>query len=155
MNRTFWLDPHDKPGLLVAVMKLFAGTSRIAFEGRVSADEFPTIPGVITGRIDPFHPEFGVPSRMVIFSLTSESIREIERVLFPGGRIVHDIGAIQIEQDGEIQFMAGDNFHRECVSVGAGVPESLLKSLVERGILRSYSAAKALDPECSNDQQRL
>jgi hypothetical protein len=145
MKRTFWLDPRDKPGLLVAVMKLFAGTSQIAFEGNVTVDEFSAVPGAITGRIDPFHCQFSVPSKMVIFPLTTESILEIERVLFPGGRVVHDVGAIQIERDGEIQFMAADNFHRECVSVGAGVPESLLKSLVERGILRSYSPAKAPD----------
>ena len=146
MNRTFWLDSHDKPGLLMALMKLFAGTSRIALEGNLSAGEFSAIPGVVTGRADPFHCEFGVPSQMVILPLTSECIREIQRLLFPGGRIVHDVGAIQIEQDGEIQFMAGDNFHRECVSVGAGVPESLLKNLVEHGILRSYSPAMAIDP---------
>src|SRR3954453_13186329 len=98
MHHTFWLDPRDKPGLLAAVMQLLAGTGRIAFEGKVSADEFPAIPGGITGRIDPFHAEFDVPSKMVIFALTSESIQEIERVLFAGGRIVHDVGAIQIEQ---------------------------------------------------------
>ena len=144
MNRTFWLDPRDKPGLLAALMHLFAGTSRIALEGNVSVEDFPTIPGVITGPTDPFRAEFGGSSRMVVLPLTSQSICEIERLLFAGGRIVHDIGAIQIEQSGQIQFMAGDNFHRECVSVGAEVPEALLKSLVERGILRDYSPAAAM-----------
>ena len=147
MKRAFWLDPHDKCGLLVAIMKLFAGNSLIAFEGQVSADEFSSIPGVFTGRSDPFHPEFGVPSKMVIIPLTPEAILEIERVLITGGRIIHKVGAVQIEHDGEIQFMAGDNFHRECVSVGAGVPEPLLKNLVHHGVLRSYSVAEASDPK--------
>lgn len=141
MKRAFWLNPRDKAGLLLAMMKFFAGHSRIALEGGVTADQFSSIPGVVTGRADPFQSEFGAPSAMLILPLTNESIPEIERVLFASGRIVHEVGAIQIENNGEIQFMAGDNFHHECVSVGVGVPETLLKKLLEIGVLHSYSSA--------------
>jgi len=43
-----------------------------------------------------------------------------------------------VNSPGEVEFMAGDNFHRECVSVGQGVSVNFLQRLLEKGIIRTY-----------------
>jgi hypothetical protein len=141
MKQAFFLDTRDKPGLLIALMHALAGNAHLALEGdrdRMSEMDFDKIPGAKEGIVSPFGSEWDENARFVVLPLESDSIPLILREILPKGRIVHDVGAIQIEKNGEIQFLAGDNFHRESVSVGPGVPEQLLKSLVASGILRAY-----------------
>ena len=141
MKQTYWLDPRDKPGLLIALMRLLAGNSHIAFEGDpddMAEMNFTSIPGVREGIVAPFKNEWGKNAKVIILPLENDTIPLILREVLPEGRIVHKVGAIQIEKDGEIQFLAGDNFQRECVSVGPAVPEEVLDKLVAVGILRAY-----------------
>ena len=39
-------------------------------------------------------------------------------------------------------FLAGDNFHRECVSVGKMVSIEFLETMVSKGIIRKYEKAQ-------------
>jgi len=117
-------------------MRELGGDARIALEGDLSACDFGGMPGKLDGLVEPFYPEFGGDA--VVLPLTEQVVDRIKEHLFPHGRIVRDIGAIQIEKGGRIEFVAADNFHRECVSVGRAVPEALLRELVEAGILRGY-----------------
>jgi len=139
MERAFWLDPRDKPALLLRMMRELCGDSRIALQGDLSSCDFSEVPGKIDGLVDPFRPEFG--SGGVVLPLFPMTVDQIKRQLFPGGRIVRDIGSIQIEKGGRVEFVAADHFHRECVSVGRAVPEAFLRELVEAGVLRGYKPA--------------
>ncbi len=50
-------------------------------------------------------------------------------------RIYH----VQIQKDGERMFAAYDRFHEDCVWLGAWADEAWLTTLVNAGILRSYT----------------
>ncbi len=144
MKKAFWLDPRDKPALLMRLMQYFAGSAHIALEGErenMETMDFSRVQGNIEGLIPPFRHEWGANGKAVVLPLKKDTIKLILDEVLPEGRIVQKVGAIQIEKDGEIVFIAGDNFHRECVSVGNGVPEQLLKEMVASGVLRGYSAA--------------
>jgi len=99
---------------------------------------FSTIPGVSEGLVPPFKHEWDKNGKFIVIPLTAETIEPILKQVLPEGRIVHKVGAIHIEKNGEIQFLAGDNFHRECVSAGAAIREQLLKDLLTSGVLRAY-----------------
>src|ERR1700690_3543313 len=141
MKKAYILDPRDKLALLTALMRMLAGDAHIALEGDIEAMsemDFGTIPGVIENVLPPFRREWNGDSKFIVIPLTPQTIAPILKEVLPEGRIVHKIGAIQIERHGEIQFFAGDNFHRECVSVGQAVPVELLGDLVISGVLRAY-----------------
>jgi hypothetical protein len=142
MKRAFFLDTGDKPGLLVSLMRFFAGSAHIALEGNqddMSGMNFETIPGFKEGLVGPFDSEWSSDrNRFIVLPLETETIPLIMSEILPEGRVIHKVGAIQIEKNGEIQFLAGHHFYRECASVGPGAPEQLLKSLVASGILRAY-----------------
>lgn len=145
MRQTYFLDVRDKPGLPVALTRRFAGGAHLALEGNrndMSEMNFDGIQGVKEGIVEPFEHEYDKDARFVVFPLETETIPGILRQILHQVRVVHKIGAIQIEKFGEIQFLAGDNFHRECVSVGPGVPEQLLKDLQASGVLRAYYSAE-------------
>jgi hypothetical protein len=71
-------------------------------------------------------------------SLAQVTLKSVIRHLLQDGDFVHRIGAIQIQRNEEVQFVAGDNFHRECVSVGQAISDDFLHDLVTRGIIGSY-----------------
>ena len=145
MKRKYWLDPRDKPALLIALMRHLAGNAHIAFEGdRKDMDKmnFGAIQGVVKNLKTPFKHEWDANGAAIVLPLNNHTINPILKEILPQGRIVHKIGAIQIEKDGQIEFIAGDNFHRECVSVGEDVPERLLQDLFDSGILRGYYSVK-------------
>jgi hypothetical protein len=141
MERAFWLDPCDKPALLMAMMRELADNARIMLEGDLSACDFAAIPGRVEGVVEPFRREY--EGEAVVLPISEQTITTIKAQLLPYGRIVRDVGAIQIEQNGELQFVAADQFHRECVSVGHAVRESVLQELVTVGILRAYKTHAA------------
>jgi len=145
MKKSYWLDPRDKPALLVALMHQLAGNAHIVFEGDqedMESLDFSPIRGIFEGLVTPFNNEWREDSKSLVLPLTNDTIRQILDVVLPEDRIIHNVGAIQIEKDGQVQFMAGDNFHNECVSVGPAVPEQLLKDLVASGILKAYQSAE-------------
>lgn len=139
MIQAYWLDARDKPGLLVRLMKFLTGSARIMLQRNLSNCDFRSIPGSQNSDLAPLHPMTG-PNEgpHVVLTLESDTVQPILEQVLPHGRIVREIEHIQIEKNGELQFMAGDNFHNECISVGPGVPEAFLKELVSCGILRGF-----------------
>jgi hypothetical protein len=137
MQQTFWLDPRDKVALFIRVMKLLAAeNTRIMLEGRISPSELPSSLSQL--RDSPPVPRQAPEAPQVLdMPLTEATVQPIARSVAP--RVVRDVAAIQIIQNKEIQFMVGDNFHRECVSVGPAVPESFLSDLLSAGIIRGYT----------------
>lgn len=139
MEQTYWLSPRDKPGLLAAIMKLLAGNAHILLQGDLNSCDFSAVPKADGNRILPFDTlNEKQDGQHIALRLEPETIQPILAQVLPHGRIVHDIGFIQIEKNGRIEFMSGDNFHNECVSVGPAVSEHLLRDLTSRGILRTF-----------------
>ena len=131
---TFWLDARDKPGLLVALLKSLADDACIGFCGGISACDFSAIPtasgrNLFDGKYDD----------IIVLQLDAGTVEPILAQVLPKARCVHAIEHIIIEKSGRIEVVIGDNFHNECISVGPGVPQSLLDDLILNGVLRGYS----------------
>ncbi len=141
------LDTRDRPGLLFAMMRMFAADqSRIAFEGNLATtrlyrlegaayEETPTLKRATTApRLD-----------FVVLPLIPARVTDIEeairsRVAFDGYRgIIH----VQIEANGELAFRAYDNFHPETVMIYGPIERATLDDLVANKTLRSYAQRRA------------
>jgi hypothetical protein len=142
MEQTFWIDPRDKGALLIAVMRELAGDdSSLALEAEsdeMDALDLNSIAGSVYEMTPPFSHQWRPDARAVVLPLTVHTVKPIYTRLVSEGRFVRHIGAIQIQRGGEIQFLVGDNFHRECVSCGPGISEAFLDSLLQKGIIRSF-----------------
>jgi hypothetical protein len=154
MKQLFWVDPRDNGALLVAVMReLASGDTTVAFEGDADAIEslsFPGVPDVARNLRPPFSREWGETSSFVILPLTPSTLKPIVSEILSEGKFLHRVGAIQIQVRGELQFLAGDNFHRECVSTGPLIGRDFLQNLVDRGIVRTFYAAAERPPGSGN-----
>lgn len=142
MKKTYWINARDKPAFLVAMMRVLQGhTSQIGFEGDFSSCDFSKIK-----KIDPFG-ELGKIDDGTEYSallLTEETINPILKQILPEGRVVHKIRHIQIQVDGELQLLIGDNFDNECISAGPAVSYELLSELKKRGIIRSIESDESV-----------
>jgi hypothetical protein len=148
MNQAYWLDPIRRGDLLRAVLEALAGDARVAVEGDVQAlDEshLLALSGATRGPCPPFKRQHQPDSAVFVIPLENDGqARLIYHVLAPHGIVSTEIEAIQIEKRGEIEFLAADGFHRECVSVGPAVPEALLRDLMEKGVIQGfYTPAEA------------
>jgi hypothetical protein len=130
----FWLNARDKPGLLVALMKALAGDARIGFCGGISPCDFSDIPESPESAL--FE---GSQGDAIVLKLETGTIQPILAQVLPDARCVHSIVHIVIEKSGRPEVVIGDNFHNECISVGPGVPQTLLDDLVSNGVLRGYT----------------
>lgn len=141
MEQAFWLYPRDKPALLLVMIRELSENSHILLEGNLSACDWSAVPGAVVGIVEPFRSQYG--SDAVVLPISEQTTEMIKTCLLPGDIILRDVGAIQIEQAGQVQFMAADHFHHECVSVGSAIGESSLQQLVASGILRGYETHAA------------
>lgn len=149
MNQVYWLDPLNPSDLLEGMLRLLAGGARLAVEGDAASLaplQLDSIDGASHGPVEPFTREHGADSVMVVLRLDNmEQARLIHSKLAPGGALVAGVGAIQLERGGSVQFLAGDGFHRECISVGPLVPVEFLHGLVRSGVIAGfYTKAEAL-----------
>jgi hypothetical protein len=146
-EKTHWLIARDKPGLLVAMMRALSGNAHISFEGRLSECQLDEIPGSTDQETPILKRNTLVPRQdFIIVPLEPNTLRPILDRVLPEGRVVHDVIHVQIEKNGKLEFGAYDNFHPECIEAGSGVPETVLKDLKSRGVLKSYELAKK-DPD--------
>ncbi len=148
MTPNYWLDPVRPADIVRALVLTLAGDASVAIEGDAKALGSlgaATMPGARVGPAEPFRPEYGGGAQMIILPLENEhDAAELHRLLAAGTRVRPEIRAIQIQRHGRVEFVAGDSFHRECVSVGAGVAEELLDGLVLSGAIAGfYSPAEA------------
>ncbi len=136
--------------MLAELMKNLAGEAFITFKGDLTECDFseigevaPSAEGEITKRIKWDDVGF------IVLPLNQETIKPILKQILPNGRVVHKIEEIQIEKDGQLQFLSGDNFHNDCISVGPLVTVGMLDHLKSKGLIKSYvsnAEAKAKYP---------
>jgi hypothetical protein len=136
-----WLDPRDKPALFAEVVRHLAGDAHIAFEGDAAAMaiiDVMSIPGAVVGVTAPFARNWDQGTVLVSMPLDDTTIPLILQRVMPEARIVHCVHAISIAKNGRIEFLAADDFHRDCVSVGPAFDPSLLDRFVASGALWGY-----------------
>lgn len=149
MKQAYWIQPKDKAKLLAAMMEELADGSQILFEGDFTGCDFTKVEKKITsisGELQPVNEdEFSVK----VFELDSESVKRILEQILPEKRFEKKIRHIQIQKNGELQFLVGDNFHEECISVGPLITVEFLDNLKSKGVIEGYQTdaeAKAKYP---------
>ena len=140
-----WIDVKDKPGLLLAMMKLFKNNSYISFEGDLSRLSFVNIFNSSEEETDVLKRQTIDPILdFVIVPLTEITVEKIWKELIQNDHLVHEgIIHVQIESNGKLVFGGYDNFHRDCTVAYEGVPIELLDGLVENGVIRGYKKGTA------------
>ena len=142
MKQVYWLDPIDKPALLSTLMRELASEAEIALEGEASelaTFDFSAISGVREGVVSPFRKECrDKTGKMLIMPLNASTVDPILDELLRKDRAMQRVGSIQIQRSGQVEFLAGDNFHRECVSVGPGITVELLERLLGEKVIAAY-----------------
>ena len=140
-----WIDPRDKPGLLLAMMKQFMNSGHISFEGSLGALTFCTWQTSSSEETDTLKRNTMSPRLdFVVVPLTEQTVPAIWRELSDKDHLVREgIIHVQIESQGKLVFGGYDNFHRDCTVVSADVPVELLETLKENGVIRSYRSSGA------------
>ncbi len=143
MDERYWLQARDKPGLLIAMMRLLAGDARISFEGDLShADSLFLIPGASREETPVLRRNTTDPVQdFVVIPLDATTLPALIREAAVSDRLTHDVLHVQIEKSDALEFGAYDNFHPECIGVAAGVPLTVLEELRQKGVLRSFEVA--------------
>ncbi|MBC3807752.1 hypothetical protein H8K52_10385 [Undibacterium seohonense] len=133
---------RDCAGILCALYRQYDGAAHASFEGDLSEWDLAQLTActseetnsLLRQTLDPVMDFLVVP-------INSENIKALKRifarpdVLGTNGAIIHT----QVEVEGELLFMACDNFHDDCTVISNSVTEAVLKQWKERGILRDYS----------------
>lgn len=142
MKQKFWIQPKKKDELLIAMMNELAGDcSHIAFEGselEIKTLDFRETPSMSTGHITPFEHQWGQNGYMVVVPMSRQAVNKILKVILPDDIFIHKIGAIQIERNGQVEFLVGDNFHHECISAGPAITIKFLEVLKQKNIIAEY-----------------
>ena len=150
MKQQYWVTPKDKLRLLDAFLRLLAGEAQISFEGDLSLCDFS---GLEDYRISPFgelhriNKEPG--SDYEAYALDHHSIEALSNRLLNADCAIQAIEHIQIQKDGALQVLIGDNFDDECVSVGPLISRESLAQLLSEGVIAGYKTdaeAKAKYP---------
>lgn len=140
MNR-IWIDPRDKPGLLVAMMRQFETNGHISFEGDLRGSELYRLSGAVFSEAKGLERHsIGAGFDFLVLKLSPEIIENILHIVTTSERLTRtsNIIHLQIAVDGELAFGAYDQFHRECVLATDIVPKALLERLVSSGVIRSF-----------------
>lgn len=138
-----WLDPKDKPGLLLAFMREFSGIdSWVSFEGYLTETPLVGLPGASSQETETLQRQ-GVSkpaTDFIVAPLTADAISIIRPEIYRAGgltdpaRIIH----VQIAKNGRLLFGGYDNFHRECIIAYDCVPRAFLDELVRLSLIRGY-----------------
>ena len=127
---SIWIDPRDKPGLLIAAMRAFEGSGQISFEGGLRDTGLNELAGVTHAETEALRRVTSIPELdFVVAPLTSENIAAIWKAL-----------------ENRFVFGAYDNFDRDCVVATDKFPVEILDRLVERGVIRSYNVDAHAEP---------
>ena len=141
----YYLDPIDKPGLLIAVMRAFeGGSARISLEGDLSGYSLQGLAHASPKETDALKRQTSDPILdLIIAPLHSANIDVIAKAISRKDGLSDQSGLIhvQIEKHGRLVFGGYDNFHRECVFVD-GLPMEVLESLHKKHIIRGFESGK-------------
>ena len=141
IDERYWIDVRDKPAFLRRMISTLAGDAEISFEGDLKSFAFPT---ELTNESESDSLRRATISPQMDFvrcPLNPNTVSPILNALGSGAELVSDIIHIQISVSARLEFGAYDQFHRDCVVVGAGVPIELLSELTNHGIIRSFEPA--------------
>lgn len=131
-------------------MRALVGDSQIALEGNLASCDFSKVEDYRVTAFGELHRvDDGRESDYQVFELNRESLGPLLEQVLSEDRLSEDIEHIQIQRDGHLQVLIGDNFHDECVSVGPSITIELLEGLKSQGIIKSYQTdaeAKARFP---------
>jgi hypothetical protein len=140
IEQRYWLDPRQDAALLTEVLQYFKGDAAILLEGDLSHFHFEDIAGNSAVVAQPFNREAPEANDAIILPLEESTVDEILRRIIPANKFKKRIKAIQVVKGGAIQFMAGDNFHRECVSIHSDTPLEFLEHLRSEFIIKRFTA---------------
>lgn len=131
-------------------MRALVGDSQIALEGNLATCDFSKVEDYRVTSFGELHRvDDGRESDYQVFELNSDTLEPLLEQVLSEDRLSDDIEHIQIQRNGQLQVLIGDNFHDECVSVGPAITIGLLEGLKSQGIIRSYQTdaeAKARFP---------
>lgn len=138
------LDPIDKPGLLISVMRAFEGdTSQISLEGdlpsyALDSLERATFQETAVLKRQTIDPVLD----LVIAPLNERNRGVIARAISRKDGLTDqsDLIHVQIAKDGRLVFGGYDNFHRECVFVDDLTQEALV-ALKDGHVIRGFKVA--------------
>ena len=136
----WWLDTRDKPAVLWAFLEHFIQDSTLIFRGSLADLDLVGFPGA---RVV-LRPPGANPRRwpdVVELPVSASNIQALKKGLSrPNVFSVPGVfEEVELVHGGRCVFLAGDGFHRECVSAMPPTSESFLQSLVEKGAIRTYS----------------
>ena len=135
-----WIVPVDPDALVAAFLDHFADDSSVFVEGEIAASEFPDSSRRASVVVPHVGREAPDATHFVVLTLSPQTASHVTRVLLREGRLTSDVAALQIVHGGIVRFLAGDNFHHECVSV-EGVSPEFLSSLFELGVAKPLRPA--------------
>lgn len=138
------IDVRDCQGTLWALYREFQGQSLASFEGDLSELHLAEIQGSSTVETKALKRQTTTPEMdFCVVPINASTISLLKTLLSSKGLLGHDGKIIhtQLQVGDDLIFSACDNFHNECTVVSKSVPEELLISLAQQGLLRSYSAS--------------
>lgn len=132
-----WLIPKDNVRLISSIVKHLCGEAFIYFEGNISSSEFGDIN--FNKKVIPLVKRESPESKYIVaLPLEEHTCDIILKKIIPQDLFINEVDAIQIVKNGKLQFLSGDNFHRECISVDSTISESFLNQLMDEGIIEYY-----------------
>lgn len=138
------IDVKDCQGTLWALYREFQDQALASFEGDLSGLHLSELQASSMHETMALKRQTSMPEMdFCVVPINSGTVGQLKTVLsskgLPGhdGRIIHT----QLQVKDELIFSACDNFHNECTVMSTSVPEEFLMSLIQQGLLRSYSAS--------------
>jgi hypothetical protein len=134
----YWIEPRDDAKLLTEVLRYFQGGASILLEGDLAIFHFGDIPGTSAIVSEIFIPQAPESNERIVLPLDDSTIEEILKRVLPSNRFKKLINAIQIVRNDQIQFMTGDNFHHECISIHPEISVEFLERLRSQFIIKRF-----------------
>ncbi len=150
MQKNYWIQPIEKIIFLKEIIKFLNGNAIISLEGTLS--EFDVSSCTLTEMNSTYElHQVNTPenSDFIVMAMDQNFIKAFFRFLKNDDILHTKVEFIQIEINGELQFLAGDYFHRECISVGPLVTANFLNKLKDQKIIKTFQTdvkAKAKYP---------
>ena len=139
----YYIDARDQPGLLWAVLRAVGESAHVALEGDLQNTGLLGLPHASFDETETLRRQTLVPRLdFVVLPTAIAVVTELKsRLSAPGlfgqgGALIH----VQIEQRGDLVFIACDNFHESSTWLQLPQGHDLLQMLTESGIVRSFNA---------------
>lgn len=134
MKKRIWVQPINKRNFLNKVISVYSNNGILILESEELIKVFARFQTQeIT--IDSLKHEYGKNSVFQIIDISKIGLSPLEDLFNCNPELLNTIGAIQIFVDNQLEFLAGDNFHRECISfLETEKNEAVVKEIIEAGL---------------------